>query len=546
MAMLVMLSSLGCNAEVERRPFGSALPPTPGLDDESESESEGDGESGTTGAAEANEIDDFILGLDHLAIAELVPKTETECWGDCSTDGQEGEEWCSYVHYSETQHAHDLVAFQPNSATLWPGNVVQGQDAEHGILTPIGLPRAPMSFSVSLESLAGSPVGHMEQPSLSAFREERNRILSAGTTGATPAKISYDLHRVYDESQTAVALGGSLEWFGGSLSSMFNYSNNLQATKILVDFTQAYYTIDVDTPGLPSDLFTEEVSLEQIETFMGDDNPPMYVQSITFGRRVIFAVESTHSENEVRFALEAGFNAFLAGAEIMLETQHRTVIEESKMSALVLGGAGSDAVKTVSGFEGLVEYIQAGGDYSQASPGAEIAYKLAYFDNTGVKLALTTDYSERQCYDSAIDVTGELARLEYVGGNDDGATSVDVYGDIMFRIAGAADADPCRVDAPDWHGVFHRTQDGPQEIQGMWVPQSAPREQIFDFAVEPGDNLCLRGYLQERDDCWFCDDDDLGTATAGPIPLSAGWAGDHILEFSADGTVAATVRITVD
>ena len=450
------------------------------------------------------------------------------------------------MHYSETAHAHDFVAFQPNSATLWPGNVLQGEDAQHGRLTPISLERAPMRFSVSLENLGGSPVGEMPSPSLSSFRQERNRMLEAGTTGKTPAKVSYSMHRVFDETQVAVSLGASVDWFRGKVSTMFDFSSTSQATKILVDFSQAYYTIDVDTPGLPTDLFTDAVTLEQVESFMGEGNPPVYVQSMTYGRRVVFSIESGYTEDEVRFALEASFNAFFADAEVELQTEHRSVLEQSKISALVLGGAGSEAVKTVTGFEGLIEYIQAGGDYSKASPGAEIAYKLAYLDNTGVQLALTTDYSERQCYDNFVDVSGELARLEYLGGNDDGPVRVHVYGDIEFRLAEAAEADPCRADAPDWQSVFHRSDRGTQTVEGQWVPTEPPTSQIFDFAVDPANRLCLRGALREDDDCLLCRDDDFGEAALGPIPLSAGWAGDHILEFSGDGTVVATVRITVD
>lgn len=532
------LSLLACGTTGDSRPSdGPSLGP---LGAEGEA---GTGE--TDGAPVADERDEFILSLGYLDISDLVPKSETDCLADCPSDGQEGEEWCSYVHYTETRHAHDLAAFQANSATLWPGNVVRGRDAQRGVLTPVGLRRAPVTFSVSLQNLGYSPVGHIEDPSLSAFRQERNRILAGGTSGKTPAKISYQIHRVFDESQVAVAVGASLDWAPGSFSSLFDFSDHTQVTKILVDFEQAYYTIDVDTPVLPSDLFADDVALEQLEDFMGDDDPPLYVQSVTYGRRVLFSLESQRTESEVRVALEASLGSVVAGG-VELATEHRSVLEESRISALILGGAGGDAVKTVTGYDGLLEFIQAGGDYSDSSPGAEIAYKLAYLDNSGVKLALTTDYAERQCYDNLMNVGGQLVQLEYLGGNDDGPASVELYGDVVFRVAGPADPDPCGPDAPGWRTIFHRGQLGPQLVNRTWVPQNPPLEQVFEFPVDPGNQLCLWGHLAERDQCLFCPDDDLGPASVGPIPLSAGWAGDHVLEFNGDGTVAATVRITVD
>lgn len=551
-----VLSVAGCLPEDGRRggpPPGLAFDTEGGSDDGAESSTGDPGDDGeaaesSTGGA-LDDLSEYVLGLGHLAIAEYVPKSEMICNGsDCPSDGQEGEEFCNYVHYRETVHAGEFVAFQPNSATLWPGNIVQGDDAQYGLLTPIGLSRSPMTFSVSLENLQGSPVGHMEAPSLSSFREQRNEILAAGTDGAVPAQVSYDMMQVYDASQVAVAVGGSLDWLGAaSISSLFEFESDVQLNKVLVDFTQAYYTIDVDIPGLPSDFFAEDVTVEELETFTGEDNPPMYVQSITYGRRVIFALESTYTEEEIRVAFDAGFDALFASGGIELDVQHREVFEQSKISALVLGGSGTDAVKTVFGVEGLFEYIAAGGDYSKESPGAPIAYKLAYLDNSGTTFALATEYSERQCYDNFVDVTGEVARMEYLGGNDDGAGHVEVFGWLKYRVAPASDPDPCRQDAPGWETIFDRNDGGPQDVFGIWVPMNPVQKTVLDIEAEPNASLCLRGHLKESDDCWlFCDNDDFGTDAVGPIPLSQGWAGDHLLEFSDEGTVQAVVRISVD
>ena len=69
--------------------------------------------------------------------------------------------FCTYQKFTETAHLSDFVALQPNSATLWPGAVVRGDDARAGMLTPISAPLSDVTFSLSLENLAGSPVGQM-------------------------------------------------------------------------------------------------------------------------------------------------------------------------------------------------------------------------------------------------------------------------------------------------------------------------------------------------------------------------------------------------
>ncbi len=553
----LLLAAPGCGDAGARNGFAPGLggsaggkqdDPDAGGSDDGGSDGESDGDDEPIMDPD-DDLSEYVLALGHLVVDDWAPKAEGECETlDCPVDGQEGEEFCAYVHYGEKVHASEFVAFQPNSATLWPGNVLRGDDAQHGILTPIGLPRAPMTWSVSLENLDGSPVGHMEEPKLSAFRDERNRILDQGTTGAVPAQITYDILDVHSESQVAVSVGGSLNWFSGGLSSMFDFTNKQESTKILVDFTQAYYTIDVDTPGLPSDFFKDDVTVEDLENFAGPGDPPMYVQSITYGRRVLFAVESSYSEQDVRFAFDASYNALLVGGGVQIETHHLDVLSQSHISALVLGGSGGDAVKTVSGFGGLLEYLQDGAEYSKDSPGAAIAYKLAYLDNTGVKLAFATDYAERQCYDNFVDVTGEVAKLEYLGGNDNGGA--EVFGHLEFRAAAAGDPDPCNPNAGDWQVLFDRNDDGAQDVYGLWVPTSPIKRSVYDLEVPPAGaqpQLCMKGHLREADNCWlFCSDDDFGHASLGPIPLDAGWAGDYELEFSDEGTVIATLRFSVD
>jgi thiol-activated cytolysin len=165
---------------------------------------------------------------------------------------------------------------------------------------------APVTFSVSLENIANSPVGHMEVPSLSAFRDARNEILAGGVTGATPASLDFDVIEVHSESQIAIALGAGVNWPGGpEIAASFDFSSSNKKTKILVNFTQAYYTIDEDTPTTPKDFFDPSVTVDDLAPYADAGARRSTIQSITFGRRVIFSVESNESAETVKAALEA-------------------------------------------------------------------------------------------------------------------------------------------------------------------------------------------------------------------------------------------------
>lgn len=389
-------------------------------------------DDGTTGsppdapADDAPAIDAYIRGLGHLPLMDEQPPVPIECQEEPCLEDDAG---CVYTYYETTRHFAEFVAFTPNSAVLWPGAIVDGLSASTGLLTSITLPRDPLTFSVSLENLGGSPVGEMVSPSLSAFREARNAILAGGVTGKTAASIAFEMSQVFSAEGLSLALDTDVKWPGGSsVSAMFDFEKDSSTNKILVDFTQAYYTIDVDVPPAPSALFAPEVSLDEVQAFMAVGDPPMYVQSITFGRRVIFSIETHHEHEKIEAAFDAVLKAAVQGS-IDVDISHRQVIDSLALKVFVLGGSGEDGVKAISGFEGLMEAITDGADFSAESPGAPIAYKLAYLDNAGTTFAYTTDYAEANCTDEMkVRVQGKQL---IVHGNGEGAGK----GEMKYRVA---------------------------------------------------------------------------------------------------------------
>ena len=494
------------------------------------------------------EINGFIIDLPDLPLLDHEPKNPVECEDDCEAEQQDGEYFCHYQRYRETGHYSEFVAFQPDSAALWPGSIVQGDDAQHGFFTPVGVPRAPLVFSVSLENLSSAPVGNMSEPSLSQFRAERNRILSAGVTGATPAAIDFEVREVHSDSQVSLALGASVLWpGGGSVTAGFNFEATDKRTKILVNYTQAYYTIDIDAPIEPADFFTEEVAVDDLLPFMDASSPPLYVQSITYGRRVIFTVESSESADKVRAALDAAYESSFT-AQANLELTHQKVLEDSRMHAFVLGGSGAEAAGAIAGFEGLMKYITLGGDYSKDSPGAAIAYKMAYLDNATTKFAFTTDYTERICQRNRASIRAELLGIDHVGGSDTGG-NIELYGWVGMRYPLP---DNPVVDCDTGGAVVYLwdLEDG-QWIEfpkyTSWTPTSSTFIDLPDVPIGLEHSICLFTSIWEEDYSTFeLSGDDYFGSFDRLIEFASGWPGEHVLQPRGDGEDAVDIRLQLD
>jgi thiol-activated cytolysin len=341
-----------------------------------------------------SEIDLYIRGIGKLPVSD--PKVVE---GQKNDPVLEGDYSCTTQDFSETRRYDEIVAYSANSDSLWPGAILRGDSVYEGLFTQTVFARKPLAVSVSLENLSGSPSAVMASPSLSEFRNAISQIMSSEVNGATPANIYAEIEEVHSQKQLALALGAGFSAVGVpfSIAASFNFDDQTKRSRYLVKYVQAYYTVDVDQPGKPSDFLADSVTLEEVEQKFGTDNPPVFVSSITYGRTVLFTFESEFSATEMGSALEFVYHG---GADVggSVSVNYSDMISSSNITAYILGGSGGDAAQTIDGYEALKQFLRSGGNYSPDSPGAPIAYKLAYLaDNSPSRLSFADEYQVKDC-----------------------------------------------------------------------------------------------------------------------------------------------------
>lgn len=358
-------------------------------------------EGESTGAVpedHGDEIDAFVTGLGHLAIPPEQPEQQVECDPQaqlCPPPWQDGDLSCHYVYTEKTDHAIGVIALQPDSASLWPGAVIRGDEALAGDLVEIGVARGPLVFSVSLENAVADPAAQLDDPSLSTFRTARNAILQGGLDGSVPANIAYRTVAISNESQLEFQLQAGVGWTGGAkLQGLFSFDESSFSNRFLVDFTQSYYTVDMDVPSRPAEMFAQGTTVDDLSPHMDADSPPMYVQSIVYGRRVLFGIETNASFETISAAIGLALNDQL---DLDIGLEAKAALSASKVTALLLGGNGGDAAVAVAGPAAMVDYLENGGEFSADSPGAPISYRLAYLDNVPAKFAFRAEYATVVC-----------------------------------------------------------------------------------------------------------------------------------------------------
>lgn len=452
---------------------------------------------------------------------------------------EDGNYLCTIKRYKAAPEYNEMLMLNSNSQELYPGALIKGESILAGTYEAISGERKPITISTSLTNLDGPVSSVVEDPAnVSEVRQAISDILSAGVIGNTPAELTFSIESVYSEQQLNAFMGANYSGATVDASGSFDFSSTNTESKIVIKFIQKYFSIDIDKIDKPSDLFSE-TNLPDIASLGA--TIPNYISSVNYGRMVLFTASSSYSNTEMEAAFQASYNAAVSEGGGELESRYQKILNNSTIQAFVLGGDGEEAVRTVTGVEGVKSYILTGGNYSQDSPGAPLSYTLKNIkDNTISNVVLATEYTARECQKVSSNFRITLTEIDCSGGvNDEG--DQQMYGYIHL-----AESNIQQDDITTTCGSY-----GP-EIGWFWgyytdnYYQTATANKItvgtsFDFTLPlDGSYVFLSGHLYEYDLYDIDPDEDLG-ASCKKLELADLQTPLLELPFNGDGDTAKAV-----
>lgn len=342
---------------------------------------------------EASEFDITVAALALFNQPSEASIVETEV-SDPQREGNTEFE-CFTKTYNGAPGYNELFMLDPTTDVIYPGAMLKGESIPTGEYISINADRAPITLSTSFSNINGRPSVTIENPNLiSEVRGGIQELLNREVNGATPARLIVDQAEVYSEEHMAIAIGANYKGLTKSISGSIDFNRSVKKNTYVLKFIQKYFTLDLDTPGKsPSDLFTDLPSIESLGS-----TSPVYVSTVTYGRMVLYTVESDSTITQVRTAFDAAISAGFDGS-IDGSGSYETLFQSSTVKATVIGGSGASATQVINGPQGVYNVISEGGNYSKDSPGAPLAYKLRYVREgfPVAKVVLATEYQVRSC-----------------------------------------------------------------------------------------------------------------------------------------------------
>lgn len=306
-----------------------------------------------------------------------------------STKFEEGDGLsCTVNEYGLARSISNPILYDPTSDVIWLGNILDGQSIANGGYQPVlNTNRKSLVFSASGQAF-NTATATVQKPTLSNYRQSMQSILNGGFNGIPSGTIDYQAEEIHSTEHLKVLLEGNLKVPFSSLAAEYNFNDKSIKSRILIKYTQIYYTISLDIPNTPSEFFTD------IPEGLNELNyGPVYVSSIKYGRSIVAMASSTEESEKVKAAIKASFKFIFKGG-IRLSLEEENTLKRTTISVSQLGGTPT----AISSIEDVATFISEGVIPSPESNGAPLSYTLRYLkDNSIAEIVLAANYNVRRC-----------------------------------------------------------------------------------------------------------------------------------------------------
>lgn len=325
----------------------------------------------------------------------------------------------------------------------------------NGTYKPIRVDRKPLAISTNLPFIDGTPTIQVEEPGLGAIRNALSELMLRQERGRLQAKLGYSSTKAKSVQHVDFSVDGGFSRSGFSLSGKLGLSEDTDSDLIVGRFIQEYYTIDID-PGTDARDLLENQS--DIDALMNSSDLPVYVSSIKYGRLMLFVLET----NESKTVVDAAFNFKLGdddeedgeGEEEAAETPEEKakkkkktkayldlksnfdrLMQNSKLSAIVIGGSNQVSATAIRSFEDFESAIVDGAGFDDDSLGRPISYTLSSLkDGSIVQVNMATKYNKRTCVPRTAKYKVTLKEVLCVNRSNDEAA--DDWGNNRQEVSG--------------------------------------------------------------------------------------------------------------
>lgn len=281
--------------------------------------------------------------------------------------------------------------------------------------TEVSCEKKSLSFRVNnLNGLSSKEASAtIQSPTSSSVMGKINDIANLwlekySSTNKHSTILDYKESMLYSEAQMIAEFGLEAKNLINKLN--INYENVGKKQIYLCRLKQIYFSATMNGVVQPSNLIADSVTWEDLQAKgVDNENPPVYVSNIDFGRVVYIKFETSENSDKVKEA----FSAVVRGTDISQNLDYTNILKNSSFSLIVVGGTiDENRGVGLQALEDMRTILSSGFTFSKESPSFPISYTTTFLKNN--ELAITSTKTEYVEVKTEIFNSGELV-LEHYG-----------------------------------------------------------------------------------------------------------------------------------
>ena len=316
---------------------------------------------------------------------------------------------CTTTTYNLETNFEDIAILKPNSGIIWPGALIKiDNNLRGGLPSPVTLARAPLDLRVDLPGIGENGNVAVDNPTFNSVDAGIDNALewwnaNAFQEGYVNEGSSFSSEKTaYSSKQVSLELGVNIEWASSDFSSQLNFESTKERRVANMVFKQVFYTVSMVPPSTPTAVFDEDLSAQDVASTFSSSAPPGYIQSVSYGRIIMFRLETNYESTDLQLEAALGYAAGKSNSiEVESEATLKSILANSSITTVVIGGNAEVATEAVTArdFGDLAPIIQGeNAVYSRENPGSPISYTVRFLqDNTIAKMGYTDNYEAEIC-----------------------------------------------------------------------------------------------------------------------------------------------------
>ncbi|QBR11562.1 hypothetical protein E3D81_04975 [Sphingobacterium sp. CZ-2] len=259
-----------------------------------------------------------------------------------------------------------------NYELVYLGSILNGNDIlQQGNFNLVfGYNKLPIRISTSIN---GAQSKIISIPRLSTFRQTVQDVLRGVSIKSNDiSSFSFYSNPFNDYSEISQHFGHKVNTrslFSSSSSSVSNVLTTIKKKNgIISTFELINFTIDMSLPR--ADELISEVDIESQLL-----NNPVYISSISYGQKGIFAIESDFTKEEIVKVFEKVTKKIFKKTTETITSTDINIINNSTIRVFLAGGPNSGSVSQINGYLSFLNYVTELGDFSADNPGYPITFQ---------------------------------------------------------------------------------------------------------------------------------------------------------------------------